>query len=494
MFGSYDALGGSPYGSASQEQLQELLKAIQAGHETAAGGSNETGFALRPESLEATLKNLTFRDEHVQLWKQLPKSRAFNTIEEFNQLSSYGTESFSAFTQEGELPAADDSTYLRKLTKIKFMGTLRAVSHPMGMVTSAHGSVIDQETVNGTLWLMRQVEKALIFGDETTNSAAWDGMVKQIAVPPSNKTMYEDPSACTGNILDLKSASTGKATALTEDSLDTVCEDVYGSGNFGKLTDVYYSTAAHRQFARDVLGSSSGNIRVNVDNLQGGPLKAGYTMSAFASQFGDVNLKPNVFMTPRKVTQATIAAHGNDDSSKGTVKPAAPSFTITHSNEAGVVWNATGFYTYTVVAVNSGGSSAGATIKSDDTEDVSTKLALTITPGAGGTPDGYIIFRSKVNALAGGDANTELFEIGRVKDSGGATTSYVDKDQIVAGSSMALAFTMNTDVCAFKQLAPFTKIPLAQIDLRTRWAQVLYGAPVLYAPQKCALIINILDS
>jgi hypothetical protein len=52
-------------------------------------------------------------------------------------------------------------------------------------------------------------------------------------------------------------------------------------------------------------------------------------------------------------------------------------------------------------------------------------------------------------------------------------------------------FQQNLEAMSIKQLAPMIKIPLATIDARTRWMQLLYLVPVLYAPGKCVLIKNI---
>ena len=74
---NFGALGGVTAGvtagETTQAELQALIKAISAGHDDATGGSNASGYALRPESLERTLKVLTYRDKHVRLWKMLKR-------------------------------------------------------------------------------------------------------------------------------------------------------------------------------------------------------------------------------------------------------------------------------------------------------------------------------------------------------------------------------------------------------------------------------------
>jgi hypothetical protein len=70
------------HGASSQQELDNLNKALAAGQDINAPGSavDGDGFALRVESLERTLKNVTYRMENLKLYKALPKLAAFNTV------------------------------------------------------------------------------------------------------------------------------------------------------------------------------------------------------------------------------------------------------------------------------------------------------------------------------------------------------------------------------------------------------------------------------
>ena len=94
----YEGVDGF-YGATSPQELQELNKALVAGNAQNPPGSAVPGdgFALRVESLEQTLKNTTYRMEHVRLWRGLPKIPAYNTVEEFNKMQSYGQLDTGAF-------------------------------------------------------------------------------------------------------------------------------------------------------------------------------------------------------------------------------------------------------------------------------------------------------------------------------------------------------------------------------------------------------------
>ena len=490
---NYGALGGVQSGvisgETSQQELQQLIKAISAGHDDAIGGGNASGYALRPESLERTLKVLTYRDKHVRLFKMLKRVQAFSTVEEYNRLLNYGGERVSAFTPEGSLPTADDSSYERAIAKIKFMGTLRAVSHPMGLVTSAHGNVIDLETNAGTLWLMRQIEKALFFGDETVNSVEWDGIIKQVAQPATNKTFWDDPTSanCSGFTIDCRDTTdAGAGSPLTPDMVDDAAEKVFDGEAFGQLDTLFYSTGSHRQFSKNF--ATKDYLRVNVNDQAGGPLKMGWTMGSFASNFGDLSLEPDVFLSPVKYTTNSVAASGD-----ASLRPNPPTLSVAEAANGGA-WGTSlpADLKYFIVAVNKDGNSAASDVGAlgSSVDNATQKINITIAKSviAGSVdPEGYIIYRSD-------DEGASYYEVGRTKYTGGANQVYVDVNQIIAGTGVAVAMTMQPDVVAFRQLAPFVKIPLAQIDLNTRWAQVLYGAPVVYAPKKCCVFYNVKDS
>jgi len=119
------------FGVTSQSDVDDLNKALTAGQDQNPPGSVVAGdgFALRVESLERTLKNTTFKMDHIRFWKAIPKLAAYNTVEEFNQIQSYGENPDSGWIDEGDLPSEDDSRYERKFSVVKYLGTTRRVTH-----------------------------------------------------------------------------------------------------------------------------------------------------------------------------------------------------------------------------------------------------------------------------------------------------------------------------------------------------------------------------
>lgn len=125
----YDGVEG--FGSTTQQDVDDLNKALTAGQDRDPPGAVTAGdgFALRVESLERTLKNTTFKMEHIRFFKAVPKLAAYNTVEEFNQVQSYGENPDAGWIDEGDLPEEDDSKYERKFSVVKYLGTTRRVTH-----------------------------------------------------------------------------------------------------------------------------------------------------------------------------------------------------------------------------------------------------------------------------------------------------------------------------------------------------------------------------
>lgn len=133
----YEGIEG--FGSTTQQDVDNLNKALTAGQDRDPPGSITAGdgFALRVESLESTLKNVTYRMEHVKFWRNIPKLPAYNTVEEFNRISSYGENPDAGYIDEGDLPSEDDTTYSRNFSVVKYLGTTRRVTHVMSLVNLA---------------------------------------------------------------------------------------------------------------------------------------------------------------------------------------------------------------------------------------------------------------------------------------------------------------------------------------------------------------------
>ncbi|HAA43184.1 MAG TPA: hypothetical protein DCE02_04165, partial [Ruminiclostridium sp.] len=159
---------GFHFGIGSSENVDALNKALAAEHLTGRDTTNLTtasGAPLKVESLEKTLKHITFRENDIRLWKDLPKKPAYNTVEEYNQQTSYGANR-GGWNREGELPEEEDSVFVRRAQLVKYLGVTKSVTHQMTLVNTMIGNVMERAIKDGTLWILRTLDQGLYFGDE----------------------------------------------------------------------------------------------------------------------------------------------------------------------------------------------------------------------------------------------------------------------------------------------------------------------------------------
>jgi len=460
----YDGVEG--FGASTQNDVDDLNKALVAGHEVNPPGSATAGdgFALRVESLERTLKNVTFKMDHIKFWKQIPKLPAYNTIEEFNQIQSYGQNPDAGYIDEGDLPNEDDSTYERKFSLVKYLGTTRRVSHVMSLVRPAHGNVLAQEAVNGTMHLLRILERGLFYADSDLSSLQFDGYEKLLK--------QNSPVA---NIIDLR------GRPLSEDVLIDGALTVQDAPNYGTPTDLYGNPKIIADLTKVFFPKARYDLFDKTDSGM-----VGLQVKGFTSPAGDVKFNPDVF-----IDDGGPVSVARGDALK---RPATPTVstgaTTPVDTTAKFEVDDGGDYFYVIQACNRYGRSAGVPLVAGPTAlTVATGVKVTwiMTPGSAVDVGWYEIFRSKKDGASGSERL-----IARVKNTAGAgAMTLQDQNYRLPYCSSAFLFQQNMENMSFKQLAPLVKIPLATVDSSIRFMMLLYGVPVLYTPGKNVLYTNV---
>lgn len=443
------------------QEVADLNKALSAGYAT----SPETqvnGGAFRVESLENSLKVLTYSDQHVKFWKKIPKLKAYNTVEEYNQLLSYGTDG-GGFLSEGELPDTQDSVYQRKAAFVKFMGVTREVTHPMTLVQTGGGvsDVMSRMNQDGILWMMKKIENGLFWGNSKlapggNEYVEYDGLDNMI-----------DP----GNTIDLKGQH------LEEKHMNWGAQMIIE--NYGIPTDVFLPFEVMAQFSQEFFPKE----RVIMPTQAG--YQAGVVVDKFQTHGGPVNFEPNIFL--KKTKELVFQANS----------PKAPAAPASVTGALGIGAgdfgkSGAGKYTYYVTAANRHGESAPTKITTDVAitgADLLKDIVLTITnAGTSVYPVDYFnVYRTEVDG-------TKAFAIGKVAASSAvasSVTTFNDTNDIMPNTYTAFMGEMNEQVLAFKQLAPLMKMDLATLSPSYRWMILLYGVPVLYAPKKWMRFRNI---
>ena len=80
-------LDGIEQGLVSQDEMQSLQKAITAGYGGAGKPTDLTyGGVIQSESLESTLKSVTFDMKNLKMWPAVSIDKAYNLFEQYNRL------------------------------------------------------------------------------------------------------------------------------------------------------------------------------------------------------------------------------------------------------------------------------------------------------------------------------------------------------------------------------------------------------------------------
>lgn len=456
----YDGMNG--FGMGSMREVENLSKALNTGAYGSPDAGNGGRNPLLVESLENSLKVLTFSDEHVKLWKKVSKKPAYSTVEEYNQLLSYGSDG-GGFIHEGGLPDTEDSEYVRKASFVKFLGTTREVTHPMMLVSTAHGDVVARENQNGILWMMKKLEHNLFWGDSTLAANGAEG----VQFDGLNKLIHPD------NTIDLGGAE------LKDTDINRGANLVLQ--NYGILSDIYLPFQVLARFSEQYFPKE----RVIMPTANG--LNAGLVVNKFQTAGGAVEFNPDIFLqaTPALPTAPT----GGQKSPTAPASVAAVEGTIAANFAKGGDKAGAATYLYAVTAVNNSGESVPCASVSVAVTDVTKAVKLTITAASAiaSKAESYNIYRSEANG-------TKLFKIASIPattNAPGSTIEFNDKNDILPNTYTLFMGQFSEDVFAFKQLCPMLKMDLAQIATSQRWLILLYGTPQLFAPKKMMKFVNV---
>lgn len=469
---------GNGFGGASMESVDSLNKALQAGSITGRETTDmmdASGAALKVESLEKTLKHLTFRENDIKFWKDIPKKPAYNTVEEFNQQTSYGNDR-GGFNAEGELPEEEDSVYVRRAQLVKYLGVTKSVTHQMTLVNNTIGNIMQKTIKDGTLWILRKLDQSLFFGNEKLVNLEFNGFLAQ----QEQSDSWQDRNAYLNSehVIDMRGKS------LSEDAIESGANSIVES--YGLATQLYTAPSVLSGFVKQFYGNKF--IMPNTQALQAGIM--GQRVQQFESQFGPIGLNQDIFF--KKKPAKTAQSEATSDKA-----PNAPTIDVkvVEASAANSKWDSdfAGNVTYAVAAFNRYGESKLAVASAATAVVAHGAADITITDG-GGThkASAYRIYRSETGKTG---TYYPIFEVS-VDDvsrglDGAATGKVRDLNRFIPNCDQAMVLQFDNEVIEFAQLAPLMKMDLALLSPAYRFMILLYGTPLLYAPKKMVRIINI---
>lgn len=483
MSGNFVNFDGFGAASVNETQVDDLNKAITAGTGYAGAPGNLTGGgALQMESLDTSLKSVTFEMKNLRLWPILSKDQAYNTIEEYNRQDSFGDQS-RGFVAESALPRSQDANWSRQLEQVRFIAVTREISDVMLMVRTAHGDAEAQQVRAGTMRILEIVERSLMDGrghyshngvfdgaESAINAAdlSWNGLSRQIRRGEADPTAKA--KAFTGYGAEESVIGDMRGLVIDEEALEEAGRVV--ADNFGAPSLLLAGTKAVSDLSKQFYPKE----RINPMGVSNG--RAGYVLTEFVSSAGAYAIQGSVFMKPKQ--RPTDPTHA--------IAPAQPTGVAAANGLSKFSANDAGDYLYLATAIV-GGASDGegplSPVSAAVSVDAGEGVTLTIPAVAGAYA--YAVYRS----AKGGDAASAQF-IGYVAPStvGGAGT-LIDLNHKLPGMGEAVLLSNESEVVRFKQLAPLYKADLAKTAMTKRWFQALLGMPIVYAPRKNYLFENI---
>ena len=469
-------------------QAEELAKTMTIGHANGlnAPGNLVGGAALQMESIDGTLKSVTYDASHLVLWPSIPQDRAYSLVEQYVKTNSYG-DAGSVFVPEAGSPAMNDSDYNRANQKVVFMATRRGVSLPSTLVRMNFGGDIEgREAQAGTLWMLERLERAMYkshadfldaSGEYTSNIASIPSKIQNLELAGMEHQIITGQSDFTNQIRAFEGY--GASSSVVSDLRGEVIDE----GSIEDLANILVENLAHPSDLHmqpknlsDFIKQFYPKERVNVMGVLDG--RAGYVVKTMSTTAGDIGLKANVFLRPKQTPKQQNDREG---------VPSAPaSVAVAAQAAAGSNLAANDKYVYVVTACNEQGEGASVAQSAQSTVAADGDgVKLTIASPAGGkTPTHYAIYRT---SKAG--SGTPQF-IGYIKRAG-ATTTFIDLGRKVQGAATAYLLDMNADILVWKQLAPLTRVNLAQLSLSKEFILWLAGCLIVFKPRALGMFQNI---
>ncbi len=448
----------------NQRDIENLYKSLSTNNFGQIGGNgrHSGGSALIPQSLEKTLKTITFKESHLKLWKEIPKVKAYSTVEEHNIVDNYG-EDLSGFQQEGIAGIDTTANYSRDFVKVKCMTTTRSVTDLINRLVRTTENPEALETKNGIMHLLGQAEKALFYGDSTLapggeEGTEWDGLLKKT---------YE------GNNIDLRGED------LTDKNLNRASEIILN--NYGIATTAYMPTDVASRFSENYYPDQRKLMNDRAEELVGGTV-----LTKFNTVGGTIGLKPDVFMR-----RGLIALNPNDIA-YGQEAPTPPTLSVDTDTTVLDAKFTPGEYKYAVVAMSNKGKSvpvelATPVVVTDSTATAGVKLTITNSASQTFPPDYFVIYRTEANK----NQFYEIARIGAKSRNKSEETVFVDVNDVLPNTAQMIVGDFTQDSLALKELAPMFKLDYAMTAPVKRFGLFYYATPVIYAPKKFVVIKNI---
>lgn len=435
-------------------------KAYVTGHEVNPEELTDAG-ALRQQQLEDRLTTLTFSEEDLYFYLNVPRKPASSTVVQYNVLNSYGEVGSTRFVAEEDIAPQNDAQIDRKLVRLKFLSDTRNVSFAAQRVNETTESM-DVQTDASLRVVAKTIEWASYYGDaDLSDSPAqgdglqFDGLAKMIA------------KGAPENVLDAKGAP------LTEQMLNVASTRI--AKGYGTATDAFMPIGVLNNFNNTVLGRQ----RIFQTATPNGSLSSGVAITNFQSVRGNIELHGSTVMENDNILAEDFKP------SRNAPLPAQLTATAKTGAKGKFREEDIGEHVY-VVTVNGVGTVSAPSKEAVATvanADDGVELTVTLQTMYQQSPQFVSIYRK------GKSGDFRLIK--RIATKGENTLTFTDVNDVLPDTADVFVGQFTEDVVSIYELLPLVKVDMARTNASTTFSVLWYGALALKAPRKFAHIKNV---
>lgn len=459
--------------------VAEFRKALTSGYGTDASTFTQ-GRALQFESLEPTLISvIQDMKQDFPLFNSLQKGDATSVVDQWTRRDSVGGyPGGDTNTEVGEM-SPRTGTYKRITEQVKFLMTMCEVS-AVQRSTREQAESMRLENENGILRLVTTAEHLMFYGDSSVVPTEFDGI---------RRVLERELGAGSDHILDLRGQSISPEAGEILDSAALISDQ----GNFGRLTDMYCSNLVKADFDKKV----DPKHRVMLDDKPQ-RVEIGTPILGVNTETGPVMVHRDIWIREGQAPFAARTGTVYPDVVNGAGVTAPASVTATPGNNASSKFanEHAGTYYYVVESVNKNGRS-GVSTPVQATVAAGESVTIVITAASPTNETGYVIYRGRRNGASAGTNGAETREVIRIAKDVSGTTTYVDHNHNIPGTSeiFLLNQTPSRQAISLRRLLPLTQFNLATTNRPVYpWALLFFLYLRVAIPRHHRVIKNVLPS
>lgn len=459
--------------------IASLRKALEAGNGNVRPSNMVQGTALGVENLDDQVKVVTWNEKKLKLVKYVGTQSYKAVTIQFTRQLSYGIMGGSA-QLEGNVGSEETSEYARITVPMAYYSHFRRTTDASNMIETLDGKTMEARAAeDAAKKLMGDIEFDSFRGaDDYSHAGVFDGDASTMPEMPGMHGLFVQvrQSDSQRNARDLMFSEFGSDESVVLPVGDALTQEIVEDSK---------TRAEENNGDPDMI-------------LVAPRVKAGYNKLAFGWQ--RIVLGGSAQTSSGADLDKQFTAHGEVpiESShwlRGKYKeaptrvdsPNAPTISLGAATVSGTV---TPFltgetYYYKVSAINEKGESVSSAQSSQAISTPGDVITVTITPsGTGTVARAFVVYR--------GTANSQTLRfIGKVKNSGAATTAFTDLgNKEPAFTTGALVEWDTMKLC---ELAGFTRKKLATADLTECEAYYRFLGLKVTEPRKNVLLDNLVS-